>query len=351
MGDVDDVWHDDRLIGALARGEAVDDTDPAVGPLRALARLAESAPAARPLDAVALAGERRNHRYAVRSLAVAVAVVATLSATGVAAVVTGDPLRPAKAVWQQIQHHTAAKADAGDPGLHSDDAVADAVSGREADAAQLRLSDPETVGGRLSDAGDARRHDASARPGPAAVPAAEGRPADGAADGTAHAPVESQPSGDGQRRSDPGEAPAARSEEPAGEADTGDDRQARRSQSGPPPEDQDETPTPAEGPDGDVPDHDAPEGEAPDGEDLEPPIELMRTQEQQDPDLYRDRSGDPPTPGWSGEPRQTPPAEEPLLEPAPAEEPLLVPAPAGSAPAQQHQDDGQQPLLGQPAPE
>lgn len=347
MGDIDEVWHDDRLIGALARGEAVDDTDPAVGPLRALARLAESAPASGGrLDTVALAGERRNHRYAVRSLAVAVTVVATLSTTGVAAVVTGDPLRPAKAVWQQFQHHTAAKADPSDESLHSDDAVADAARERAGDAAQLPPP-AETVGVRSADAGEAQRHDWSAPQGPAAAPQAENRSADGSADGAAHAPAEPERSGAEQRRADPDAAPAAGSDEPAADAEAEDDSQARRSQpSEPPPENQDEAPPPAEGPDddapdGDAPDGDAPDGEAPDGEDLEPPVELMRTQEQEDPHLLRERSGDLPAPAWSGKPQQTPPAAAPLPEPAPGD----------LAPAQQRRDDRPQPLLAEPAPE
>ncbi|HEX2177660.1 MAG TPA: hypothetical protein VHG70_17285 [Nocardioidaceae bacterium] len=107
MGDLDDVCHDDRLIEAAARGEHLDGTDPAAGPLLALSRVADARPLPRlDLDPGMFADPYRNRRYAVRSLAAALATVATLSTSGVAAVVTGDPFRPAKAVWEQIQEHT-----------------------------------------------------------------------------------------------------------------------------------------------------------------------------------------------------------------------------------------------------
>jgi hypothetical protein len=109
--DLDDVWRDDQLIEALASGDPVDTDDPAAAPLRALTGLVDAAPIpdydVRDLpnlgDAVMLDTGRNNHRLAVRSLAVALTAVATLSTSGVAAVVTGDPFQPAKVVWHQIQ--------------------------------------------------------------------------------------------------------------------------------------------------------------------------------------------------------------------------------------------------------
>jgi hypothetical protein len=113
--DLHAVWRDDQLIEAAARGELYDHDDPAAGPLRALAGLADSGPLpVLDVDMAVRAETRRNHRYAVRSLAVAVTAVATLSTSGVAAVVTGDPLRPAKAVWQEIRDHTVGRV-AGEP--------------------------------------------------------------------------------------------------------------------------------------------------------------------------------------------------------------------------------------------
>ena len=107
MADLDALWHDDRLIEAAASGDFLDTDDPAAGALMALARVADDP--LPPLDVDQLIAQAERHastRYAVRSLAAAVAVVATMSASGVSAVVTGDPFRPAKAVWQQIQDHT-----------------------------------------------------------------------------------------------------------------------------------------------------------------------------------------------------------------------------------------------------
>lgn len=128
--DLYEVWRDDRLIEAAARGDLLElADDPAAGPLLALTEVADGRPLPRfDIDGAALVDSRRNRRYAVRSLAVAVTAVATLSTSGVAAVVTGDPLRPAKAVWQQIQDHTGLRAD--------DDAGADsgAALGGSADA-------------------------------------------------------------------------------------------------------------------------------------------------------------------------------------------------------------------------
>jgi len=116
--DLYELWRDDRVIEAAARGDLLElENDPAAGPLLALTEVADGRPLPRlDIDGAALVDSRRNHRYAVRSLAVAVTAVATLSTSGVAAVVTGDPLRPAKAVWHQIQDHT---------GLRADDAQAD----------------------------------------------------------------------------------------------------------------------------------------------------------------------------------------------------------------------------------
>jgi hypothetical protein len=123
--DLYEVWRDDRLIDAAARGDLLElQDDPAAGPLVALSMLADSRPLPRlDVDAAALVESRHSHRYAVRSLAVAVTVVATLSTSGVAAVVTGDPLRPAKAVWHQIQDHTGLRADAEEPQADSDSAL------------------------------------------------------------------------------------------------------------------------------------------------------------------------------------------------------------------------------------
>jgi hypothetical protein len=108
--DLDDVWRDDQLIEALASGEPVDTTDPATAPLRALTGLVDAAPIPdydiRDLEHlcnIVAFDSGRSHRVAVRSLAVALTAVATLSTSGVAAVVTGDPFQPAKVVWHQIQ--------------------------------------------------------------------------------------------------------------------------------------------------------------------------------------------------------------------------------------------------------
>jgi len=115
--DLDDVWRDDQLIEALAAGEPVDTTnpaaDPAAAPLRALTGLVEATPipdydlrALEHLGSISnivMLDTGRSHRVAVRSLAVALTAVATLSTSGVAAVVTGDPFQPAKVVWHQIQ--------------------------------------------------------------------------------------------------------------------------------------------------------------------------------------------------------------------------------------------------------
>jgi hypothetical protein len=123
--DLDDVWRDDQLIEALASGEPVDTTDPAAAPLRALTGLVDAAPIPDydirdlenlgdlgnlgnlgnlgTLGDIVMIDTGRSHRFAVRSLAVALTAVATLSTSGVAAVVTGDPFQPAKAVWHQIQ--------------------------------------------------------------------------------------------------------------------------------------------------------------------------------------------------------------------------------------------------------
>lgn len=110
MHDLDDVWRDDQLIEALASGEPVDPTDPAAAPLRALTGLVDAAPIPdytirdlENLSNIVMLDSGRSHRFAVRSLAVALTAVATLSTSGVAAVVTGDPFQPAKAVWHQIQ--------------------------------------------------------------------------------------------------------------------------------------------------------------------------------------------------------------------------------------------------------
>ena len=107
MHDLDDVRRDDQLIEALANGEPVDTTDPAVAPLRALTGLVDAEPIPdydiRGLENIVLLETGRSRRLAVRSLAVALTAVATLSTSGVAAVVTGDPFQPAKVVWHQIQ--------------------------------------------------------------------------------------------------------------------------------------------------------------------------------------------------------------------------------------------------------
>jgi Anti-sigma-D factor RsdA to sigma factor binding region len=111
--DLDDVWRDDQLIEALASGQPVDTTDPATAPLRALTGLVDAAPIpdydVRDLENLGnlhnlvMLDTGRSRRVAVRSLAVALTAVATLSTSGVAAVVTGDPFQPAKVVWHQIQ--------------------------------------------------------------------------------------------------------------------------------------------------------------------------------------------------------------------------------------------------------
>ncbi|MGH3314990.1 MAG: anti-sigma-D factor RsdA [Nocardioidaceae bacterium] len=107
MHDLDDVRRDDQLIEALAGGEPVDTNDPAAAPLRALTGLVDAKPipdyTIRDLENIVLLDTGRSRRVAVRSLAVALTAVATLSTSGVAAVVTGDPFQPAKVVWHQIQ--------------------------------------------------------------------------------------------------------------------------------------------------------------------------------------------------------------------------------------------------------
>ena len=131
--DLYEVWRDDQLIEAAARGDLLEIADdPAAGPLAALSVLADAAPLPRlDFDSAALVDSHTTQRYAVRSLAVAVTAVATLSTSGVAAVVTGDPLRPAKAVWHQIQDHTGFRSDSADAG-----AVGPAVDPRDADASR-----------------------------------------------------------------------------------------------------------------------------------------------------------------------------------------------------------------------
>jgi len=116
--DLYEVWRDDRLIEAAARGDLLElEDDPAAGPLVALAVLADGgSPPRLDVDEAVRVDPHTSQRYAVRSLAVAVTVVATLSTSGVAAVVTGDPFRPAKAVWHQIQDHTGLRS-AGDGAL------------------------------------------------------------------------------------------------------------------------------------------------------------------------------------------------------------------------------------------
>jgi hypothetical protein len=105
MDQIDQMWRDDRLVEALSRREPVAFDDPALGPLLALTRVGEAPGPDRAVDATGVVDQARHRRYAVRSLAAAVTAVATLSTSGVAAVVTGDPLHPAKAVWEQIRSH------------------------------------------------------------------------------------------------------------------------------------------------------------------------------------------------------------------------------------------------------
>jgi len=138
--DLYEVWRDDRLVDAAARGDLLElQDDPAAGPLVALSILADSRPLPSfDIDAAALLDSRHSHRYAVRSLAVAVTVLATLSTSGVAAVVTGDPLRPAKAVWHQIQDHTGLRADGEESQADSDSALSvPAAQPAGADASRL----------------------------------------------------------------------------------------------------------------------------------------------------------------------------------------------------------------------
>jgi len=134
--DLYQVWRDDCLIEAAARGDLLElEGDPAAGPLAALSMLADGGPLPRfDVDAPALVDSRNSQRYAVRSLAVAVTVVATLSTSGVAAVVTGDPLRPAKAVWHQIQDHTGLRSDS--PRADSGAALGPAVAPQDSDASK-----------------------------------------------------------------------------------------------------------------------------------------------------------------------------------------------------------------------
>lgn len=102
---IDQMWRDDRLVEALARREPVVDDDPALGALLALTRVGDAPLPDGAVDASGVVDQARHRRYAVRSLAAAVTAVATLSTSGVAAVVTGDPLQPAKAVWEQFHSY------------------------------------------------------------------------------------------------------------------------------------------------------------------------------------------------------------------------------------------------------
>jgi hypothetical protein len=160
VDDLDEVWRDDQLIERLARGEAPD--DPALAPLLALSRVADAAPAPAPdLDPAALVDDGKHRRYAVRSLAVAVTAVVTLSTSGVAAVVTGDPFRPAKAVWQEIQEQTGS----GVVQVESGEAMGAALpadSSADADTG----GDADTLGDVMS------RQPWELRPAPASTPAA-----------------------------------------------------------------------------------------------------------------------------------------------------------------------------------
>jgi hypothetical protein len=240
VADLDALWHDDRLIEAAAHGDILDTDDPAAGALMALARVGDDP--LPPLDIDALIHQAERHastRYAVRSLAAAVTVVATLSASGVSAVVTGDPFRPAKAVWQQIQDHTRAPFGATDEDWASHSVRAHAGAEQAAADATERGARPARNGAhRLQDddADAASRRSAGAvqalAPGAAGpsdpMPAFEpyeDQSADAHGTGSAAAgggsAARAQPTGDGARDAQAEGRPARARRQPADEKDGG----------------------------------------------------------------------------------------------------------------------------------
>jgi hypothetical protein len=264
--DLHEIWRDDRLIEAAARGDLqhLDDVhDPAAGPLCALAGVADARPLPRlDVDPAVLLDNRRHHRYAVRSLAVAVTAVATLSTSGVAAVVTGDPLRPAKAVWHQIQDQTTtARAHAVGDSAESDAAVgapADAPAGAAtAPAGTATLwqpghapSGPAGTQGQTARAPVAAERADTSEPGPRPEEAAErARPS-----GPADAGDDSETEDRREARQAYAEQRADRSEQTEPEQDSGqqqDEQDGDDAGSQPAPQD-DPQPAPGEEPDGDL---------------------------------------------------------------------------------------------------
>jgi hypothetical protein len=165
--DLDDVWRDDQLIEALANGAPVDTTDPAVAPLRALTGLVDAEPLPdydiRGLENVVMLDTGRSRRLAVRSLAVALTAVATLSTSGVAAVVTGDPFQPAKVVWHQIQERAGDRWGA-DPAYDEDRLDSgSAVAGDTGDSGDSGYSGATSDVDDAGDSGDSEGTETSAQ--------------------------------------------------------------------------------------------------------------------------------------------------------------------------------------------
>ncbi|MDP9443367.1 MAG: hypothetical protein M3P83_03030, partial [Actinomycetota bacterium] len=111
MVDRYDVWYDDLVIEALARRRELDiaaargrHDGRVITTLSALSALVDSDPIPEDetVDPVQVVRQAREHRLAVRSLALAVGAVSLLSTSGISAAVSGDPLRPARAVYEQV---------------------------------------------------------------------------------------------------------------------------------------------------------------------------------------------------------------------------------------------------------
>ncbi|MDQ4084433.1 MAG: hypothetical protein M3165_01315 [Actinomycetota bacterium] len=252
-----EIWRDDRLIEGAARGDlhhAAGADDVAVAPLCALAQVADARPLPRlDVDPAEVVAGRRNHRYAVRSLAVAVAAVATLSTSGVSAVVTGDPFRPAKAVWHQIQENTVLRTSAGEKRVHSGAALGAPVQPATDTTGQpvrdAATPEPETAAaqGQTAQAPSRAEPEDPAAPTP---PAADAREADGGGESD-DAAADARTSDD-RAAERPEESPPQDSAEPEPEQDSTEDQQDDDEPETQPAPDDDPQPSPGEEPDGDL---------------------------------------------------------------------------------------------------
>ncbi|MGH3366753.1 MAG: hypothetical protein ACRDOY_06085 [Nocardioidaceae bacterium] len=226
--DLNAVMHDDWLIDAIASGAALetDQTDPARAPLRALYDVVEGTPIPEydGLDPLTLVDSGRQRRHAVRSLAIAVTAVGTLSTSGVAAVVSGDPLLPAKAVWNQIQGSTGeAHAPARSDGERAGSAAVTPPS-----SPARSSEDSATDAGRLAAGGTGTTVDGATVDVPSDASQADGlvpaRP-----DG--HSPADGRDAGGSESRSAERSAgaPGGRSDESGATSESADTTSAARS--------------------------------------------------------------------------------------------------------------------------